>query len=328
MNGEHCPNCDAAGAACGCAPGVGFNPLRIRPYVTLSDPGELPAEAEQPSPQPVAGVVTPPSAAAPQPGAEDDTPAYGIPVAPAAGPWQNGPAHAPHPAETMQLRAVPAAGPASDPVSGLPGPASAGAQGGWGGGGGGAPEERSGSASRRRPLALLIGAAATVALSGTAVAVWVLPASGDGDTTLLDAKASAPVVSVAPAAPSGSPSHSSASPSASKSPTASKSASPSASPSPSRSASSAPPSPSASASASRSSSPPPAQAPVLRYGDSGPEVEKLQRLLAAQGLYRGKFHGKFDWRVEDALSDFQYEHGIDPQEWGVYGPLTRKALEG
>ncbi|MFJ9595963.1 peptidoglycan-binding protein [Streptomyces virginiae] len=285
--------------------------------MTLSDPGELAAEAEQPSSQPVAGVVTPPSAAAPQPAAEDDTPAYGIPVAPAAGPWQDGPAHAPHPAETMQLRAVPA-----------PGPASGGTQGGWGGGGGGGPEERSGSASRRRPLALLIGAAATVALSGTAVAVWVLPASGDGDTALLDAKASAPAVSVAPVAPSGSPSHSSASPSASKSPTASKSASPSASPSASRSASSAPPSPSASPSPSRSSSPPPAQAPVLRYGDSGPEVEKLQRLLAAQGLYRGRFHGKFDWRVEDALSDFQYAHGIDSQEWGVYGPLTRKALEG
>ncbi|MFD6231492.1 peptidoglycan-binding protein [Streptomyces sp. NPDC060232] len=254
--------------------------------------------------------------------AEDDTPAYGIPVAPSAGPrqdgpWQAGPAYAPHPAETIQLRTVPAAGPAS-------GPAFGGER--QGGGGGGGPEGRSGSASRRRPLALLIGAAATVALSGTAVAVWVLPASTDSDTALLDAKASAPAVSAAPVAPSGSPSRASASPSASKSPTASKS--PSASPSPSRSASSAPPSPSASRSASRSSSPPPAQAPVLRYGDSGPEVEKLQRLLAAQELYRGRFHGKFDWRVEDALLDFQYDRGIDPQEWGVYGPLTRKALEG
>ncbi|MEU4355974.1 peptidoglycan-binding domain-containing protein [Streptomyces virginiae] len=218
----------------------------------------------------------------------------------------------------MQLRTVPAADLASGPVHG-------GEQGEWGGGGG--PEERSGSASRRRPLALLIGAAATVALSGTAVAVWVLPASTDGDTALLDAKASAPAVSAAPLAPSGSPSASSASPLASKSPTASKSASPSASPSASRSASSGPPSPSASPSASRSSSPP-AQAPVLRYGDSGPEVEKLQRLLAAQGLYRGRFHGKFDWRVEEALSEFQYDHGIDAQEWGVYGPITRKALEG
>ncbi|MFJ9769059.1 peptidoglycan-binding protein [Streptomyces erythrochromogenes] len=305
---------------------MAFNPLRIRPYVTLSDPGELAAESVPPSPQPVSGVVSPPPATAPQPvRGEDDTPAYGIPVAPAAGPWQDGPwqagpaaAPAPHPAETVRLRAVPAAAATTG--------------GGGGGGGGGGPEERSGSASRRRPLALLVGAAAAVALSGTAVAVWVLPASPDSDTTLLNAKASAPAVSAAaPVAPSASPSRASASPSASASASASKSASPSASPSPSasRSTSSAPPSPSASPSASRSAStPPPAAAPVLRYGDSGPEVEKLQRLLAAEGLYRGRFHGRFDSKVEDALSTFQYYNGIDHQEWGVYGPLTRKALEG
>ncbi|WP_158943861.1 peptidoglycan-binding domain-containing protein [Streptomyces sp. NRRL S-378] len=57
-------------------------------------------------------------------------------------------------------------------------------------------------------------------------------------------------------------------------------------------------------------------------------MEKLQRLLAGQGLYGGKFHGKFDWRVERALSEFQYDRGIDDEEWGVYGPVTRKALEG
>ncbi|MEJ8644545.1 peptidoglycan-binding domain-containing protein [Streptomyces sp. MS1.HAVA.3] len=89
------------------------------------------------------------------------------------------------------------------------------------------------------------------------------------------------------------------------------------------------PFPSPSPSASRSSSPPPpAQAAILRYGDSGPEVERLQRLLAAQGLYRGKFDGEFGWRVERALSDFQYDRGIDDQEWGFYGPVTRKELEG
>ncbi|MEU6311788.1 peptidoglycan-binding domain-containing protein [Streptomyces sp. NPDC047014] len=71
-----------------------------------------------------------------------------------------------------------------------------------------------------------------------------------------------------------------------------------------------------------------AQAPVLRYGDTGPEVEKLQRLLAGKGLYRGKFNGQFDWRVERAVSTFQFDRGIDGKEWGYYGPLTRKALEG
>ncbi|WP_411105341.1 peptidoglycan-binding domain-containing protein [Streptomyces sp. cmx-4-9] len=56
-------------------------------------------------------------------------------------------------------------------------------------------------------------------------------------------------------------------------------------------------------------------------------MEKLQRLLAAQGLYQGRFNGKYDWRVENAVSTFQYDRGIE-DEWGVYGPATRRALEG
>ncbi|MFF3619975.1 peptidoglycan-binding protein [Streptomyces sp. NPDC002467] len=56
-------------------------------------------------------------------------------------------------------------------------------------------------------------------------------------------------------------------------------------------------------------------------------MEKLQRLLAAQGLFSSKVNGKFDWRVENAVSTFQFNNDIN-EEWGVYGPLTRKALEG
>ncbi|MBT2479834.1 peptidoglycan-binding protein [Streptomyces sp. ISL-94] len=167
-----------------------------------------------------------------------------------------------------------------------------------------------------------------IAVGGTAAALWVLPTSSGSDTALLDAKASAPAPGMAPAESSASPTASaSGSPSASRSasPSASKSASPS--PSASRSASASPsPSPSASRSASPSSKPP-AEGPTLRYGDSGPEVEKLQRLLAARGLYSGKINGRFDGKVENAVSTFQYENDID-NEWGVYGPVTRRALEG
>ncbi|MGW7441576.1 peptidoglycan-binding domain-containing protein [Streptomyces sp. NPDC054849] len=288
---------------------MGFNPLRIRPYVTLPDPGEPDAPAPPP---PISGVVTP----APHPvAAQDDTPAYGIAVPPADGPWREGPEHAPRPAETVRLQPVPEAGYTYSGVSGDD-------VGGGGGGGGGGPEKRTGAATRK-PLTLLLVAASVVALSGTAMAVWVLPTSAGSDTAMVAAKPSAPATSTAPAASSDGPASASPSRSASPSPSASKSASPS--PSASKSA---PASPSPSPSASRSSSPPPAQAPILRYGDSGPEVEKLQRLLAAQGLYRGKFDGKFGWRVEEALSDFQYDQGIDDQEWGFYGPVTRKALEG
>ncbi|KMO93988.1 hypothetical protein ACS04_31705 [Streptomyces roseus] len=160
----------------------------------------------------------------------------------------------------------------------------------------------------------------------------MLPHSGESETVLLDAKPSAPAVSVAPAGPTQSattraPSRSaSPSASASPSPSASKSASPSASPSASRS--SAPPSPTPSTSTSRPQSPPPApKGPTLRYGDSGPEVEKMQRLLARRGYYRGRINGRFDSRTENAVSDFQWQNGID-DDWGVYGPPTRTALEG
>ncbi|MFI5617530.1 peptidoglycan-binding protein [Streptomyces sp. NPDC051567] len=67
---------------------------------------------------------------------------------------------------------------------------------------------------------------------------------------------------------------------------------------------------------------------MLRYGDSGPEVERLQRLLAARHLYWGRIDGTFDGRVERAVADFQRRNGIHEDGWGVYGPRTRRAMEG
>uniref|UniRef100_A0AAU2JN54 Peptidoglycan-binding protein n=1 Tax=Streptomyces sp. NBC_00049 TaxID=2903617 RepID=A0AAU2JN54_9ACTN len=248
-------------------------------------------------------------------GPHDDTPAYGVPVLPPHQPWPAGPEHMPPPPPAATV-----------PFGALPQPVAA-PDAGWGGGGAGAGSgQRSGGASRRL-LPVLLGAAAAVALGGTALAVWVVPGSDGNDTALMDAKASAPAITLAPPEPSPSPSTTagrSASPSPSRSP------SPSASKSPSPSASRSSAAPSASASAGRSPSPTPsrpAAGPTLRYGDSGPEVEKLQRLLAAQGLFRSKVNGKFDWRVENAVSTFQFNNDID-EEWGVYGPVTRRALEG
>ncbi|MGP3685684.1 peptidoglycan-binding domain-containing protein [Streptomyces sp. IBSNAI002] len=324
--------------------------MRIRPYVSLPDPGE-PDEDDLPPPPPIPRVVTPARQA--------DTPAYGIPAPPPHQPWPadepglddrhapghphaparsahpaepSHPAGRPDPAETVQLRAVPAGTGTHPNAVGSGSGTESGFGFGFGGrGGGGGPETRSRPAARRL-LPLLIAAAAVVALGGTAMALWVLPDSQGTDTALMDAKASAPVSSVAPPSPSQSPAPSSSaspSPSASASPSPSPSTSKSSSPSPSASRSSAPPSPSASPSTSRTPTPsPPAAAPTLRYGDSGAEVEKLQRLLAARGLYTSKINGRFDWRVENAVSTFQYQNDIDDEEWGVYGPITRKALEG
>ncbi|WP_158708596.1 peptidoglycan-binding domain-containing protein [Streptomyces sp. NRRL S-244] len=282
--------------------------------MTLPEPRQ---SADPPPAQPVRGVVAGPAGGYAQ-GAQtppgDDTPAYGIPVA-----WPDSPPQAGWPAETVRLQAAtPAAGAEST-------------NGGGGRGRGGGPEKRSGATGRRRLPTILAGAGTVVAVGTAALALGMLPRSGDSDTVLLDAKPSAPAASVAPAGPTQptathSPSRS-ASASASPSPSASKSASPSASPTASRS--SAPPSatPSASTSRAPSSPPPPPKAPTLRYGDSGPEVEKMQRLLAGQGLYRGKINGRFDDRTENAVSEFQWRNNID-DDWGVYGPETRRALEG
>lgn len=309
MSAERCPECGAVGVDCGCAPGAGFEPLRIRPYVTLPDPGQ---SGHLPPPQPVRGVVAGPAGGYAHPGEVpqgDDTPAYGIPAA-----WPDAPPQAVWPAETVQLRAAtPAAG-----------------GGGGGRGGGGGPEKRSGATGRRRLPTVLAGAGTVVAVGTAALALGMLTRSGDSDTVLLDAKPSAPAVSLAPIGPTqptptGSPSRSA---SASPSPSASKSASPSARPSASRT--SPPPSPTPSASTSRkpSTQAPAPQAPTLKYGDSGPEVEKMQRLLAGQGLYRGKINGRFDDRTERAVSDFQWNNEIWEDPDGVYGPATRRALEG
>ncbi|MFJ3170580.1 peptidoglycan-binding protein [Streptomyces roseus] len=282
--------------------------------MTLPEPGQ--AEGPPP-PQPVRGVVAGPAGryvgGAPTPPGED-TPAYGIPVA-----WPDSPPQAGWPAETARLRPV-------EPAGGVSGAAGA-------AGAAGADASRPRPSRKRRLPTVLAGAGTLVAVGSVALALGMLPPSGESETVLLDAKPSAPAVSVAPAGPTQSaatraPSRSaSPSASASPSPSASKSASPSASPSPSRS--SAPPSPTPSTSTSRPQSPPPPapKGPTLRYGDSGPEVEKMQRLLAGRGYYRGRINGRFDSRTENAVSDFQWQNGID-DDWGVYGPPTRTALEG
>ncbi len=163
-----------------------------------------------------------------------------------------------------------------------------------------------------------------VAVGTVALALGMLSRPGDSDTVLLDAKPSA-AADVAPVGPmlAGEPSSAAPSRSASPSPSRSKS------PSPTGSRSSAAPSPTPSATATRpaSSAPPKPKAPTLRYGDKGPEVEKMQRLLAEQGWYRGKINGRYDDRTAQAVDDFQ-EYNDIWGEWGEYGPKTRKALEG
>ncbi|MEV5202049.1 peptidoglycan-binding domain-containing protein [Streptomyces sp. NPDC053720] len=130
-------------------------------------------------------------------------------------------------------------------------------------------------------------------------------------------------VSVPPApsaSASASPSASAtASPSASTSPSvsASTASSPSASVTPSRTT------------GSPSSSAPPASlaGPALRPGDQGPAVAELQRRLEEIWLYHGRDDGDYSNQVEHAVSVYQSYKAIDGDPPGVYGPETRRALE-
>ncbi|MGW7124945.1 peptidoglycan-binding domain-containing protein [Streptomyces sp. NPDC054901] len=308
VSGGRCPGCGAVGAGCGCADGGGFDPMRIRPYVTLTDPGGMDAAASLP---PVLGAVTP---------TRDDTQRFRVPAPLEHQPWPGAQESVPHTADTRRVRSV----------SGLPAPRA--------GGqtarpvGAGRPRREIAGLGPRRPAAPLLAAAAVIAVGGTAMAL-LAPDSSGNDVMLSEIRPSAPVASTIAPVPSPTlsvqASGHSPSPSASRSPSPSASrVSPSASPASSLPAApSTPPSPSPIVDRLPSHEPPPSQAPILRFGDSGPEVERLQRLLARKGLYKGKIHGRFDRGVRQALSKFQLALGIEDDGWGTYDPSTRRALE-
>jgi hypothetical protein len=66
---------------------------------------------------------------------------------------------------------------------------------------------------------------------------------------------------------------------------------------------------------------------TLSPGDSGAAVEELQRRLEQLRLYDGPFDGEYDEDVEEAVFRYQWARGIDRDPQGVYGRHTRRALE-
>ncbi|MEV0919157.1 peptidoglycan-binding domain-containing protein [Streptomyces sp. NPDC049967] len=299
-----------------------FDPLRIRPYVTLG--GEETAGAEETA----AG--------------RDGSTGY-----PAGGPTGH-PAegHAGDAATTMPLFLDPA-GPGPLRTTGTPDSYP------------GAPALTADPdpvrPRRRSPFAALAVGAAVAAVVGTAAFVGGLfNGDGNGDTDLdpvlpstvtsLPEESAAPSASTTASA-SASPSRSaSASPSASIGASASASASGSGSPSASASASasastgaSAPAAASSPASAgdaadnggSEPAAPPAlsAEGGTLRRGDHGPEVAELQRRLQEIGLFMSTADADYTDRVEDAVHRYQRYMYIQGDDDGVYGPNTRRALE-
>lgn len=183
------------------------------------------------------------------------------------------------------------------------------------------PERKGG----RRTFAMVALTAAAVAVIGTASFAGGLFTGDDGGDEATSDLNSGPTASAEP------------DPSVSATKSASASASASASESASKPASSAPPPPAAKPPApSRAPTKAPAPdgaatakdaGPGLRRGDSGPEVEELQRRLSEVWLYNDGYDGQYSDRVESAVRIYQSYKSIEGDPSGVYGPSTRRALE-
>jgi hypothetical protein len=151
----------------------------------------------------------------------------------------------------------------------------------------------------------------------------VRPAVPDATTTAATASSSTATASVRP---SSAPSSATASASPSASPSPSRS---SASPSPSRSTepSATPTASAATHPAAGADSAHEAAPPVLRRGSEGPEVVELELRLTQVGLYSRKASGHYNEGVEDAVTAYQWQRGIQVAEHGVYDLATRERLE-
>jgi N-acetylmuramoyl-L-alanine amidase len=63
---------------------------------------------------------------------------------------------------------------------------------------------------------------------------------------------------------------------------------------------------------------------TLQYGDTGPDVEKVQSRLRQWGYYTGAVDGVFGTQTQDAVIFFQQRNGITPD--GIVGPYTANAI--
>jgi len=191
------------------------------------------------------------------------------------------------------------------------------------------------SRHRRRTVLLGVGGAlvAVVAAAGLASGVFSYQTPSRDTALPDDVRASVPDASTSSASWSPSGAATSLRPAP---PAAPVSSSPSSSPSPSASS----PSPTPSRSTTPTTTPPTAtatgtvtsgdqqsQPPVLRRGDSGPEVTELELRLTQLGLYTRKASGHYNEGVEDAVTRYQQARGLEVPEFGVYDLTTRSRLE-
>lgn len=71
---------------------------------------------------------------------------------------------------------------------------------------------------------------------------------------------------------------------------------------------------------------PPIQNPlsIISFGDTGPQVRKIQRRLRDLNYYNGPINGCFDTATQDALIWFQESRGVTVT--GIAGPTTQNSL--
>ncbi|MFD4342371.1 peptidoglycan-binding protein [Streptomyces anulatus] len=343
-----------------------FDPLRIRPYVTLTDHTGAAGGG--------AGAGAGDEAGGPRSGASGtwEGSASGTREGAAPGTWEGSAPWTGTPAPDA-AGAAGAAGAAIDPGAAattmplFPGGEGPDAGAGMGAGGpGGATypvpdgsRRRTATAGlvfdpdpvrprRRRPFGALAVGAAVAAVVGTAAFAGGLFGGDDStDEALPEATTSAPDTEDEPAASVAPSPSASTAPPRTRSPSATPSASPSASASPTKSREPAPTaststsaSPTAGASPAPDGGAPPAApsaAPPagvtggsLRPGDRGPEVAELQTRLRTVGewLYSGPVDGSsYSDQVAYSVAVYQSYKAIQGDPTGVYGPNTRRALE-
>ncbi|MFK3735565.1 peptidoglycan-binding protein [Streptomyces sp. NPDC088090] len=380
MTGHACPECGGQRPGCACARAADrsaelaaaedFDPLRIRPYVTLDahDEAADPPTAQLSAIRP--GAVRPGTGAGAGAGAD-----AGVHGAGAHGTEAYGAGGGAHEGQTQVIPAYGSEGPAAGPYGsegygpegygpeeyGPEGgahetmPLLLGGVGGAGGAGGSGPGGGRRERPRKRRGALVAGVAAAAVVGTAALAAAVLGGEDPDDRALVPevttsaslnlAVSEEPSPSSSAPTPSRTPSRTPSPRTSSPTPTAT-TASPSASAT--ASASTAPPSvtasPSATGGAAVSAAPPavsatPTTTPptpshtdapegaTLSVGDTGPEVEELQRRLRFKWIYLGEIDGVFDEDVRQAVATFQSWLYPKKDPEGVYGSSTRRALE-
>ncbi|WP_241746112.1 peptidoglycan-binding protein [Streptomyces lydicus] len=330
MTAQTCPHCctpvrGGGRPSCLCA-AVGaddFDPLRIRPYVSLPDgdgDGDGEADDDGDDHGGAGGTGTGRGDLLDLPGvdaavhlADGPSNATGPPLTP--GSASTGPA------EPLEPRMRRRPGPASRTFRASEEPAEE-------------PAGRSPASLRRQRALAAVLLTAGAAVAATAVLIGTDALSDDTRT-----RAAAPARGTASpraALPTGGAS--APAPSGPASPTATRSPSPDATTPettvrPYRTPAPRPPAPTR-ASGSVSDSPathgpsaPPTGPLVLREGAGGPEVRELQGRLRQLALYTGPDDGRYDADVRDAVSRYQRAYGVAGDPDGVYGAVTRASLE-